>query len=303
MKSMSLPTHSAGSHDQGAAQVDTLKVFVIGFQSTERRLVDGVVMLSQRRNPRLQLVREAEAQQADAFLIDAADREAMAWAKQNHWLHDRTVIWVDGRDEPRAEHTALHRPVSWTALSIILASALEKTSRAEAARVAPTPAPPPAAAQSSLLSLEPDMLAGSSEPLPQSQMPQILVVDDSLAVRNHLESLLGAQGLAVKTVEDGEKALAEVSRREFSCVLLDVLMPGMDGYEVCRRIKGTRRGKTPLPVIMLTSKSSSFDRIRGKMSGCDAYLTKPVDPDALRTALARFIAVASQRPRSPGWGR
>ena len=295
---MSLSAHRTASHDQ----VDTLKVFVIGFQSTERRLVDGVVMLSQRRNPRLQLVREAEAQQADAFLIDAADREAMAWAKQNRWLHDRTVIWVDSRDEPRAEHTALRRPVSWTALSIILASALEKTSRAEEARAAQAPSAvaPATVESSSLLSLKPDALTASTEPVPQ--MPQVLVVDDSLAVRNHLESLLKAHGMAVKTVVDGEEALAAVGAREFCCVLLDVLMPGMDGYETCRRIKGTRRGKTPLPVIMLTSKSSSFDRIRGKMSGCDAYLTKPVDPDALRTTLARFVTVAPQRAVSSGRG-
>ena len=71
---------------------------------------------------------------------------------------------------------------------------------------------------------------------------------------------------------------------------MDVLMPGIDGFEACRRIKAKR---AKLPVVMLTSKSSPFDRVRGKMAGCDTYLTKPVDPAQLREVLARHVPLAA----------
>ncbi|HEY8049741.1 MAG TPA: response regulator, partial [Ramlibacter sp.] len=81
------------------------------------------------------------------------------------------------------------------------------------------------------------------------------------------------------------------------CVFMDVLMPGVDGFEACRRIKA-RRGA--LPVVMLTSKSSPFDRVRGKIAGCDTYLTKPVDIVQLRDALGRHIALPPVREPAPG---
>ncbi len=140
-------------------------------------------------------------------------------------------------------------------------------------------------------------------------MIQIGFCDDDPSVLDELHELLGSYraehnaDIAPTAFQSPFELLASIEKgARFDILLLDVLMPGMDGYETCRRIKGTRRGKTPLPVIMLTSKSSSFDRIRGKMSGCDAYLTKPVDPDALRTTLARFVTVAPQRAVSSGRG-
>jgi twitching motility two-component system response regulator PilG len=75
-------------------------------------------------------------------------------------------------------------------------------------------------------------------------------------------------------------------------------MPGIVGYEGCRRIKaGPSSERRPTPIVMLTSKASPFDRIRGKMAGCDAYLTKPVDPTQLYEVLTKFVAAAPRRPR------
>lgn len=76
---------------------------------------------------------------------------------------------------------------------------------------------------------------------------------------------------------------------------MDVMMPGMNGYEACRRSKArSRTGEAPA-VVMLTSKTSPFDRIRGKMAGCDAYLSKPINSNKLQTVLSDYAAAASSR--------
>jgi twitching motility two-component system response regulator PilG len=80
---------------------------------------------------------------------------------------------------------------------------------------------------------------------------------------------------------------------------MDVVMPGVDGYEGCREIKRLQRRQV-LPVVMLTSKSSPFDRIRGRMAGCDAYLAKPVDDEELKHVLARVLN--AQREQLPAGG-
>jgi twitching motility two-component system response regulator PilG len=119
--------------------------------------------------------------------------------------------------------------------------------------------------------------------------PSVLVVDDSLAVRNYLRSQLEKRGFAVADAADAQQAIELATTQSFGAVLMDVLMPGTDGYEACRQLKGRLRGAAAVPVIMLTCKSSPFDRIRGKMAGCDAYLTKPVDPKDLSAVLTQQL--------------
>ncbi|QTD45412.1 response regulator [Ottowia testudinis] len=276
-----LPGAGASLTAASTTVAETLKVFAMGFQDNERRLLNGVVLLSQRRNPQLKLLKDTEAEQADAILIDASQRAAMAWAAERAWLDGRTVIWVDRQDKVRANHIIVKRPVQWPALPMILARAMDENARDLQRR---------AAGATNFVST--DMLRQQLvTQTTQDTASNVLVVDDSLAVRNHLQSLLGHLGLAVTAVDSGDSALMAISAKDFRCVLMDVLMPGMDGYEACRQIKTKRRAGNPLPVIMLTSKSSPFDRIRGKMAGCDAYLTKPVDAAELHTTLSKFLTL------------
>ncbi len=102
-----------------------------------------------------------------------------------------------------------------------------------------------------------------------------LVVDDSATVRAQLEVALQRAGLVVDTAEEGDSALAKLQAAVYDLVFLDVVMPGLNGYELCRKIRGIRNGRH-VPVVMLTSRSSPFDRARGALAGCDSYLTKPV---------------------------
>jgi DNA-binding response OmpR family regulator len=109
---------------------------------------------------------------------------------------------------------------------------------------------------------------------------RVLVVDDNAQVRSAVTRFLRLHAFHVEVASEGRGALAEIRRQPVDFVLLDVDMPGMDGFEVCRRIKADPANAF-VPVILLTGLDSSEDRIRGAEAGCDGYLSKPVAPAEL----------------------
>jgi two-component system, cell cycle response regulator len=119
----------------------------------------------------------------------------------------------------------------------------------------------------------------------------VLVVDDNITVREFMKNKLAPFGFNVDYAESGEQAVGLTGQKNYTCVFLDVIMPGIDGYQVCKLVK-SKRAATKTAVILLTSKGSPFDRIRGAMAGCDAYLTKPVDEDKLLETIVKFLPVA-----------
>ena len=120
------------------------------------------------------------------------------------------------------------------------------------------------------------------------QQAEVLVVDDSPTVRKQIEMQLRLLGLAADLAGDGETALEMVQRGTYRIVFLDVVMPGIDGYKVCKTIKRLPQARHT-PVIMLTGKSSPFDRVRGTLAGCDSYLTKPVEHEAFEKIVKRYL--------------
>lgn len=117
---------------------------------------------------------------------------------------------------------------------------------------------------------------------------RVLVVDDSPTVRKQLELELGSVDIAVDSAETGEQGIEKLASNNYDVVFLDVVLPGADGYEVCKAIKKNPMTRN-IPVVMLTSKSSSFDRVRGAMAGCSSYLTKPVDYEKFHKVLAEYL--------------
>ena len=111
-----------------------------------------------------------------------------------------------------------------------------------------------------------------------------LVVDDSLTVREQLRQALDRVGIACDQAESAEAAMGLLEKRRYDVAFLDVVMPGTDGYELCRKIKQNPYTRM-MPVLMLTGRSSPFDRARGALSGCDNYLTKPITWDTFRQAV------------------
>lgn len=126
-----------------------------------------------------------------------------------------------------------------------------------------------------------------------------LVVDDSLTVRKQLEVLLRNLGIGVDLAESGEQALHYLGQNQYDIVFLDVVLPGVDGYHLCKTIKKDKRIRAT-PTVMLTSKSSPFDRVRGSLAGCDAYLTKPVDAETFHAVLAAHLKEGNEILRAAG---
>jgi putative two-component system response regulator len=109
---------------------------------------------------------------------------------------------------------------------------------------------------------------------------KILIVDDESAARGALETLLRREGFDVRNASDGPSALAECAKFCPDLILLDILMPGMNGFEVCRRIKATPETRLT-PVVLITGLSATEDRIEGINAGADDFLSKPIDINEL----------------------
>ncbi|MGB7442999.1 MAG: response regulator [Coleofasciculaceae cyanobacterium] len=111
-------------------------------------------------------------------------------------------------------------------------------------------------------------------------MKTVLIVEDSYTQREIISKLLKESGLNVKEASDGVEALKQVQEHCPDLVLLDIIMPGMNGYEVCRRIKSEPRGQKPA-VVICSIKKEKFDRYWGMKQGADAYIAKPCYPQEL----------------------
>lgn len=115
-----------------------------------------------------------------------------------------------------------------------------------------------------------------------------LVVDDSSPVRRQIELELKVFGINVDAAATGEEAIEFFNSKNYNLIFLDVVLPGIDGYQICKVIKKDKV-KKKTPVIMLTSKSSPFDRVKGALAGCDSYLTKPVKQDTFQKVVKKYL--------------
>jgi len=109
---------------------------------------------------------------------------------------------------------------------------------------------------------------------------RILVVDDDELVLAALVELLSPKGWTVITAPSGPQALEQLERERFDLLILDIIMPRMDGYELCQKIR-TMEGYTKIPVIMLTAKNGEEEQKRGLNAGANLFLPKPIFPQRL----------------------
>ena len=117
---------------------------------------------------------------------------------------------------------------------------------------------------------------------------RILVVEDDPSIRMGLEDTLTAKGYQVEVVARGGEGVDRALTGRYDLVVLDVMLPDLDGFEVCRRIRGSRGAARGVPVIMLSARGAELDRVRGLELGADDYVTKPF---SLMELLARVASV------------
>jgi twitching motility two-component system response regulator PilG len=275
-------------------QKSTYSVEVIGFSQTELMALASVFELSSRRVPKF-IRHNTVGIPPDILLVDANDMEAV------RLFHERnssglipTILIGDSRRE--TQWPVLPRPIRWMKLFQAFDAAIAAPS--VEAQVKPVEAAAPANLQAiTRVSTSAPPTIPVARPVGEMtggrhaqnlRADWVLVVDDNQTVREFMKSKLAAFSFNVDYAESGEQAIGFTGQKHYACIFLDVIMPGIDGYQVCKLIKSNRSAQKTA-VVMLTSKDSPFDKIRGSMCGCDAYLTKPVDEEKLLETISKFL--------------
>ncbi len=118
---------------------------------------------------------------------------------------------------------------------------------------------------------------------------KILISEDSTSIREMLTVLFEEEGYTVISAEDGIEALNKARSERPDLIVLDLMMPRMDGFKVCRMLKFDESYKD-IPILMLTARSSANDRLMGEEVGADAYLIKPFEPDELLKEVEELLS-------------
>jgi two-component system cell cycle response regulator len=269
-------------------------VDVIGFSETERLMLSSIFGLAARRDPSFQQRTADSTRNTDLYLVDADDVKALEEFLAIRTRFPAPAVLI-GASDHNTGLPLLSRPLQWARVLQSFDDAVqgeapppgtdhEKTQllrrtstnvggKTPAPRAAPAPRPAPGAR-------------------PRQPADSVLVVDDNATVRKFMETRLAPYGFSVDFAETGEQAVGLTGTKEYTCVFLDVVLPGIDGYQVCKLIKGNKQAVKRTAVVMLTSRSSPFDKLRGSLAGCDEYLTKPVDENHLLQVIAKFLPSA-----------
>jgi DNA-binding response OmpR family regulator len=125
---------------------------------------------------------------------------------------------------------------------------------------------------------------------------QILVVEDEQAIAAFVQTSLEREGFSVSVARSGEAALARIQAHPPELIVLDLMLPGIDGFEVCRRV---RRHRSYIPIIMLTSRTDDVDKIVGLELGADDYVTKPFNARELIARIRSVLRLIHKAGKSP----
>ncbi len=278
---------------QGSHTVFSVALF--GFSEAEQRLVTRVFDFSRTRNPAFSLSVPASDESADILMVDADDSNAVAawraFATVEPGRSKIPTLMVSRQGVADAPHFSARKPLIATRLLV----ALEAVA-------------PDGLGFSAVLAIDPrDSLSplGEAQDAPPegtsagvSSGCTALVVDDSLPVRVQMDLALRPFASHVDFAETGERAFDLINQNAYDIVFLDVILPGADGYEICKAIKADpNRRRTP--VIMLTSNSSPADRIKGRLAGCDTYLIKPVRHEVFMGVVERYFNLPARSVHQP----
>lgn len=268
------------------------KIGVFGLASNEQNALGSIFKLATTRKRLYALVAPQDRSSAEIILVDADDPNAM-----NEWrsfsVHHSHVPVIKVVKVPPTDHATekyLRRPLTLKrvlevldditihvlgyAPEIVIGKESSEHNQQEVAHI----------------------LDKVMENVPQSPRTGLkaLVVDDAEVVRKSMEIHLRLFGMEIDFAETGEQALEFTQKHQYNIIFLDVMLPGVDGYQVCKKIKSHKLSKNT-PVVMLTGKGSAFDKLKGTMAGANVYLTKPVEQDKLKETIEKLLPSATSR--------
>lgn len=259
---------------------------MIGFPDAEKEMLGSTFRLTGRRTF-FYAEPASPDERADIYLVNADNPDGLAqMTMRSPNIHAPAVLI--GRNPVVAGWPLVEKPIHWMRLfeqldTLMQTALLERARRQDSAdekwdgrtyrRAIDRDAPQ-----------EPVFI----EP---KAIESVLVVDDSATVRAFMRAKLAPFRFDVDYAKSGEAAIVMAQGKAYTCIFLDIVLPGIDGYQVCKRLK-TSAATKDVAVVMLSSKASAFDKFRGNWAGCDAYLGKPVGEDELLATIARFLPSA-----------
>ena len=238
---------------------DDIKLSYLGLTDNEVRVLKSIFTLAPQLSENFSLTSPADLDDVDVFLVDADDDQAIARWKQIKQKNDLAMsLMLSSHGESAEGDVTLQRPIRVQKLIAALDDIIQEQTQTN----------------------NPNLI---SEP-----EVRVLIVDDSYPVRKYMEHKLVElvkEPLQMSFAGSGEEAIVKVNSKHYDIIFLDVMMEGVDGYKVCRAIKASKKAY----IVMLTSKKSPFDKVRGTMSGCDAYVTKPPSDENLVKQVKKCI--------------
>jgi len=266
---------------------NTFVIASIGFGPKESTVMLTLVTLAKNRKPSFVLFEaQNEKEHADILLVDADNAEAiMKWNKYlKKFEQDGTISSVMITNDPPINNDTdriiyLEKPITATKLLSHLEEIVIKNHGYQI--------PELFEGKMSNIKISSEIDDSGKNESAKSGL-SALVVDDSLPIRIQMKKALENISCNVEFAETGEDAINLVNSKDYNIIFLDVILPGIDGYDICKLIK-KNPVKSKTPVIMLTSNSSPADRIKGKMAGCDTYLIKPVRADIFKEVVYEFL--------------
>jgi two-component system cell cycle response regulator len=249
---------------------DDIKLSYIGLTANEVRVLKSIFTLAPQLNEKFTLVPPQRYKEVDVFLVDADDPKIVEkWKKIQQVNSVATSLMLSNDTDLAGGDVVLQRPIRVQRLIAALDNIIQEQTQINS----------------------PDLEnSGSSAKYEVSA----LIVDDSYPVRKYMEHKLAElikEPLKLSFAASGEEAITKVNKKQYDIIFLDVMMEGVDGYKVCKAIKANKKTY----ICMLTSKKSPFDKVRGAMSGCDAYVTKPPSDECLVKEVEKCIQYRNRR--------
>jgi len=244
---------------------DDIKLSYLGLTDNEVRVLRSIFTLAPQLSGKFSLVPPDRLQEVDVFLVDADDPRILEKWNQIKRVNSLAMSLMLSNDAEATEgDVVLQRPIRVQRLIAALDDILQEQTQT------------------------------SNTDLSSKREVCVLIVDDSYPVRKYMEHKLGEliqEPLKLSFAASGEEAISKVNSKQYDIIFLDVMMEGVDGYKVCKAIKA----KKAAYIVMLTSKKSPFDKVRGTMSGCDAYVTKPPSDECLVREVQKCILWRDRR--------
>lgn len=264
-----------------------------GLTDYELRLLRSVLSLTMvhGRSHSYVLVDASSASAPDIVIVDPNDELAKA-ALQELTVRDKThqpcIVFISNTPQNNPSKYHVLRPVAPTKMLALLDHVVSEVANALPLAVPVTALLAPAS--------HPPAFRSSFAECADKQIFRALIVDDSPTARIKIELELRPMNIMADSAQTGEEGLLMLAKKSYDIIFLDIVLPGVDGYEMCKVIRRNQDTKR-IPVVMLTSKSSPFDRIRGSLAGCTSYLSKPVEHTKFHTVVEKCLAesLASQR--------